>query len=135
MVPLIALLSLAAAVAVAAAVVRLRFTVVSVRGPSMEPTLTDGDRLLVRRSRLGGVRSGDIVVLASPQPGSKWFVKRAVAVPGDPVPEALREIAGEATVPPGRFLILGDNPAVSADSRRFGYQGAERLLGVMVRRM
>ncbi|GLZ81976.1 S26 family signal peptidase [Actinorhabdospora filicis] len=115
--------------------IRTRLVIVTVHGPSMEPALADGDRLLVRRAGLDRVRGGDIVVLASPQRGSTWFVKRAVAVPGDPVPEALREIAGGETVPPGRFLILGDNPAVSADSRRFGYQRADGLLGVMVRRM
>lgn len=135
MIPLIAALSLAVTVVAVAAVVRTRFVVVSVSGPSMEPVLSDGDRLLVRRRPLRRVRGGDVVVLANPQPGAAWIVKRAAAVPGEPVPALLRDIVGEAVVRPGRFLVLGDNPDVSFDSRRFGYRDAGQLLGVMVRRM
>jgi type IV secretory pathway protease TraF len=36
-------------------------------------------------------------------------------------------------VPPGRFLVLGDNPGLSLDSRHFGYVAQDRVVGVAVR--
>ena len=39
----------------------------------------------------------------------------------------------ERVVPRGRFVVVGDNPADSHDSRQFGYVLAEGLLGVVVR--
>src|SRR5687767_16006642 len=42
-------------------VLRRRLLVVTVIGVSMEPTYSSGDRLLVRRSRLKGIRTGQIV--------------------------------------------------------------------------
>ncbi|YCK39192.1 S26 family signal peptidase [Actinomadura sp. ATCC 39365] len=113
---------------------RVRFLAVTVRGRSMEPTLWHGDRVLVRRSSLDGVRPGRLVVVAA-EPGASWLVKRAVAVPGDPVPRA--EVPALATrpehvVPPGQLVVLGDNRPISLDSRRFGYVPARQLLGVVV---
>jgi len=61
-----------------------------------------------------------------------------VAVPGDPIPrDRVPALAGvsEGCVPPGKLVLLGDNPANSYDSRRAGYFPAERVLGVVVRRM
>jgi signal peptidase I len=62
----------------AAGWLRWRLRIVTVRGASMQPTLTDGDRLLVRRVRLERVHAGDIVVLSTPaqagdQPSSADF--------------------------------------------------------------
>lgn len=135
----LAVLSALALAATAAAVVaiRVRMRVVTVHGPSMEPALSDGDRLIVRRARLRAVHIGQLVVVANPQDDheGRWMVKRAVALPGQPVPEALLPAVAGETVPERRFLVLGDNPAVSADSRRLGYLHAERLLGVVVRKL
>lgn len=73
---------------------------VVVQGPSMAPALHSGDQLLVRRTEV--VRAGDLVVgrfLAAPD---RLVVKRAV----HPVD--------------GGWWLLGDNPAGSDDSRRYG---------------
>ncbi|GIH73966.1 signal peptidase I [Planobispora longispora] len=42
---------------------------------------------------------------------------------------------GARAVPPGRILVLGDNPEVSLDSRTFGAVPVERVLGVVIHRM
>ncbi|GAA2884669.1 S26 family signal peptidase [Streptosporangium fragile] len=114
------------------------FLVVTVRGVSMEPTYREGERVLVRRASLAAVRPGQVVVVADPVPPGRWIIKRAAAVPGDPVPEevaaAVRAAPG-ARVPAGHLVLLGDNPAASADSRRFGYVSGGRLLGVVSRRL
>ncbi|MFF5227946.1 S26 family signal peptidase [Dactylosporangium sp. NPDC000521] len=58
--------------------------------------------------------------------------------PDDPIPRdtvaALRAAPG-SHVPAGRVVLLGDNLALSHDSRRSGYFTTDRLLGVVVRRM
>jgi signal peptidase I len=129
------------AAGVAMLMLRRSFVVVAVSGDSMLPTLRPGDRVLVRRVPLHRVDRGQLVVVAPPadlprQPGDPpWLVKRAVALPGDPVPgeiEMLRGL-GDGRVPPGKLLILGDNTGRSYDSRRAGYFRAESLLGVVIR--
>ncbi|MGQ4267103.1 S26 family signal peptidase [Nocardiopsis changdeensis] len=146
-----ALLSVAAAVAAAGCVLwwlRRTLVAVDVSGPSMAPTLADGDRVLVRRRRTADLRVGDVVVLEVPRgagpwpadadPGHRWMVKRVAALPGDPTPAVCARAAGVAPgapVPPGRMVVLGDNAALSADSRVWGYVPARRLLGVIRRRM
>ena len=115
--------------AVVLAVLRRRYVLVDVTGVSMLPTLRPGDRVLVRRTRLGSVRRGQLVVVAPPRhsPGDPpWLVKRAVALPGDPFLDA--------PVPPGRLAVVGDNRDHSVDSRRTGTLPASALLGVVVRR-
>ncbi|GLF99552.1 S26 family signal peptidase [Streptomyces yaizuensis] len=118
-------------------VLRTRLLAVTVTGPSMEPALGDGDRVLVRR-RAHRVARGDIVVLDAP-PGTHrdgLVIKRVAAAPGDPVPALFADRIGGppgATVPPDCFLLLGDNRSVSVDSRHFGYVARARLTGVVVR--
>ncbi|WP_188135513.1 S26 family signal peptidase [Lentzea indica] len=117
-------------------VLRSRLLVVTVHGVSMEPTYRSGDRLLVRRARLDRVRAGQVVVVrvdaATPDdPTGGRMVKRAVAVPGDPVPPRI-PVPGPR-VPPDSLLVLGDNLARSNDSRRLGYLPADALIGVVLR--
>ncbi len=133
------------------AVLALRhwFAVITVTGDSMMPTLAPGDRVLVRRTRLKQLRRGQVVVAEMPGPAGtwttqsrglresrEWMIKRVAALPGDPQPQdclpASAEPAG-VLVTPGRFVVLGDNPAWSTDSRQIGYIPAARLLGIVVR--
>ncbi|MFG1823119.1 S26 family signal peptidase [Microbispora bryophytorum] len=135
--------------------------VVEVHGESMEPGLWSGDRVLVRRVRPGRprrpgrlgrsglfvrrvrrVRRGDIVVISRVGPGegvaldggTNLVIKRAAAVAGDPIPPGF-EALGETRVPPGRLLVLGDNPSRSTDSRQWGLLPESRITGVVLRRL
>jgi signal peptidase I len=134
---------------------RRRYLVATVEGPSMEPTLRTGDRLLVRRTRR--VRAGQIVVVriqpptldappadhapltaefAHVDPSGRLFVKRAIAVSGDPVPaDRVPMLASEPAVPPGALVVLGDNPATSWDSRDYGFVRRDQFVGVAIRRL
>jgi signal peptidase I len=145
------LLPLAAAATVITAMVaaaRLRSSLVAVQvvGISMQPTLFEGERVLVRRTTAAAVRRGQLVVFAQPQPlpgppspdYPSWLIKRVVALPGDPVPRDLPPSSltnGESAVPPGKLVVLGDNRDHSFDSRRIGYIDEDSLLGVVLRRM
>jgi signal peptidase I len=135
------------ALAVGLRVLRRRLAVVAVFGPSMQPALRPGDRVLVRRAQLQGLRAGQIVVVERPQADGtwttrpprwpaddrEWLIKRVAAVPGDARPQEIAAGPGGSLVPPGVLVVLGDNAARSLDSRQFGYIPAERLLGVMLR--
>lgn len=149
----------AVAVAAVAAVlltvdrVRRRWAVVTVDGVSMAPTLAHGDRVLVRRVAPSALRTGQVVVLqqhshlggwgTAPLPAravgaGRWYIKRIVAAPGDPVPPAAVRGVGDPAgtpVPAGRLVVIGDNVEHSTDSRFWGYAPVDRVLGVVVRRM
>lgn len=113
--------------------VRRKLVVVVVTGKSMRPTLRPGDHVVIRRGV--PVTRGSIVVLSRPSGDTRWVIKRAVALPGDPVPQAvLRAVGGATTVPPGRLVVLGDND-YSIDSRLWGFLALEEVLGVVVRRV
>lgn len=141
----LALLVLAALAAVT--LVRRRIAIVSVTGHSMEPALAAGDRVLVRRTKLRSVRTGQIVVVEAPttldgnwtdrpvrhELHRDWIIKRAAAIPGEPVPACLPgTLAEDVHVPEGKLVVLGDNRPASIDSRKMGYVPGDRLLGVVV---
>ncbi|MGK5639345.1 S26 family signal peptidase [Streptomyces sp. URMC 126] len=134
----------------------LRYTVVrvTVRGSSMAPAYEDGDRVLVHRG--GRTAVGRVVVLERPArdgtwplppvgraassravAARQWIIKRVAAAPGDPTPldraPVLRRTAARS-VPPGRLVLLGDNPANSYDSRQAGFFPLERVLGTVAGR-
>ena len=77
-----------------------RWTPVLVHGPSMSPTLRDGDAVLVRRG--ARVRPGDVVVGTFAARPGLLVIKRAI-----------REVAGG-------WWLESDNSAVTDDSRRYG---------------
>ncbi|WP_329575384.1 S26 family signal peptidase [Kitasatospora sp. NBC_01250] len=122
---------------------RTRLLAVTVTGPSMEPSLRNGDRVLVMRRHPRRLSRGHIVVLgpdgARRVPGAGprgLLIKRIAAAPGDLVPPPLATRLGcppGSTVPPGQLLVLGDNPGLSLDSRHFGYVAQDRVVGVAVR--
>jgi signal peptidase I len=109
----------------ALAFMRRRFVLVTVQGESMRPTLSDGDRLLMRRRTPGVPLNRDDIVAALTPDGSveRLYVKRVAAVPGDPVP------SGTERVRPDHYFLLGDHP-YSLDSRDWGCVPGSRIVAV-----
>jgi signal peptidase I len=145
------LAGLAVAAVVGARGLRRSVAVVTVRGLSMQPTLNAGDRLLIRRVTPGRLRTGQIVVIdrpaeagspvqaarsSWPPTGHDWLIKRVAALAGEPTPDLVLSAdppGAESVVPAGQLVVLGDNLAVSQDSRELGYIAADRVLGVAIR--
>jgi signal peptidase I len=117
------------------------FSTAIVSGPSMIPTLKDGDRLLLTKS-YNVPHRGDVIVTVVSENGTPVeLVKRVIAIPGDRV-EIRRDVAyvngvvepkrgqvvstsfsisaPELTVAPGYLYVMGDNRPVSEDSRFLG---------------
>lgn len=113
-----------------------------VSGSSMEPTLQDGDSLLVDKLsyRFGNPKRFDIIIFPYQYGDNQFFIKRVIGLPGETVRidydgniyingEKLEENYGaEVILDPGRaeteislsdgeFFVMGDNRNHSMDSR------------------
>jgi len=114
-----------------------------VQGTSMQPLLTDGERILVNKFvyRFNPIERGDVVVFWWPRDPTVSFVKRVVARPGDVVElrhgllYVNRQVVAESylapqyrdqddvparEVGPGFYYVLGDHRNGSNDSRSWG---------------
>ena len=143
---------------IVAAVVFLIFIFVAglqqVIGPSMNPTLTEGNVLIVNKLvyRLFDIERNDIVVLSHDE---KYMVKRVVGLPGEHVEykdnyvyvngEKFKEgfidldnvhtndfsISdwGYDVIPDDMYLVLGDNRENSMDSRDYGLVSKKDIKG------
>jgi signal peptidase I len=126
-------------------------------GHSMEPTLHDGDALVIDTLsyRFTDPAVGDIVVAVTPDTGQS-VVKRVVATAGDligiedgvlirngrPVDEPYANqdqmggyYWGPVTVPEGQVFLLGDNRLDSVDSRTYGPVAIDAVEGRYVVRL
>jgi signal peptidase I len=119
-------------------IVRYRWLLATVRGNSMAPTFTDGQRILVSRVRRFPRRDEVVVFSTAPvagvaEPGDDppYRVKRVCAVPEDPLPDWLGN-HGNPLVPQGFVVVAGDNPR-SQDSRQLGLIDRRDVLGVVSR--
>ena len=136
----------------------------SIPSGSMEPTLSIGDRILVSKlsTELGSVHIGEILVFKSPPgeqqvcggPAVSYLVKRVIGLPGDQMSSrgntiyvngvaldqtwshsaALGTPIGTVTVPPDHYFMMGDNHAISCDSRYWGPLPANLVVGEAVLR-
>lgn len=78
--------SLVSAVLIITLVFTFAVRMMGVSGPSMIPTLQDGDRLIVINSTIcGDYHAGDIVIARKESFDHKPIVKRVIAVPGQTV--------------------------------------------------
>lgn len=106
-----------------------------VGGRSMEPTLLAGDRVVVDlwtyRQRPPAV--GELVLFRGPGVEATPLIKRVAAARDGRRPRANLWPGSEALDRPG-IWVLGDNPAVSRDSRAFGSVPQDRLVGRVVLR-
>ncbi|NMA55006.1 MAG: signal peptidase I [Firmicutes bacterium] len=126
--------------AVALALFIIAFVVQSfiVTGPSMEPTLYSGERLLINKFifRFTEPARGDIVVFHPQARPKEDYIKRVISVAGETVEirdggvwidglqlteSYVKEITygqfGPVKVPEGKIFVLGDNRNNSQDSR------------------
>ncbi len=125
-----------------------------VTGPSMYPTLKEGNILIVNKLlyRFKAIERNDIVVLMH---DDKYMVKRVVGLPGEYVEykdnyvyvngEKFKETfidttkvktndfslsdLGYETIPNDMYLVLGDNRENSMDSRDFGLVKKDLIVG------
>ncbi|MGE4619130.1 MAG: signal peptidase I [Planctomycetota bacterium] len=132
--------------------------VYAISGHSMEPTLHDGERVVVDKIQpaLRELERGDLVIFESPEDPAKNLIKRIIAIEGDRVeligdqvllngvPQSEDYIhrtlfpdrPGEVTVvKPGHFFMLGDNRPQSRDSRQFGIIPARLIRGKVLMRL
>ncbi len=134
---------------------------VKVEGTSMEPSLTDQERIFINkftfRLGLGGIGRGDTVVFHYDE--NKSYIKRVIALPGDRVridagkvfvngrpleeeyvPEQYRDTiswppgddARDEVVPPDMYFVLGDHRSQSSDSRSWGFVQRKSIYGKAV---
>lgn len=155
---------IAVAALVVAALVRLFLAEpFIVSGPSMVPTFTVGDYLVVDRVTyaLKAPARGDVVVFRYPLDASVYFVKRIAGLPGETIEigdgavwlvsedgrekrllEGPRGSAGarhdrssSITLADDEYFVLGDNRDTSDDSRDWGPLRERYLIGRVVARL
>jgi signal peptidase I len=120
-----------------------------VRGSSMEPTLHDGQFLVVSKVTywLSSPERGDIVVFRPPNGLSDDYIKRIVGLPGEqvritkghvrvdgvPLEETyvvnLSNYSGSWKLDSDEYFVLGDNRSNSSDSHTWGTLPGENIIG------
>jgi signal peptidase I len=132
------LISIVVAVALAFFIRTFIVELYMVEGPSMRPTMVNGERLVVNKFiyRFQQPVKGDIVVFRYPRDPSRDFIKRVIATAGDTIEikdgrvfvngqqlnetyilEKSRGSYPLSKVPEGTIFVMGDNRNNSEDSR------------------
>ncbi|HLL80472.1 MAG TPA: signal peptidase I [Ktedonobacteraceae bacterium] len=136
----------------------IRFAVqnFNVEGPSMEPTLHDGELILVDKWSylFRPPERGDVIVFVAPPHPDQDYVKRIIGLPGDritidntkvyvdgvllnetyvsPINQgnlfSYKNITNQL-VPPNMFFVLGDDRIRSSDSRDWGLVPRNNIIG------
>ena len=126
-----------------------------VRGQSMSPSFSPGDRLLVSpvKGRSFSFRRGDVVVVRDGSDGDRRNLKRLIGFPREEIrqsegvlilndrPLAEDYLGGFPAVigldditwnlGDEEFFLLGDNRAHSTDSRQLGPSGLDDIVGTV----
>ena len=122
---------------------------IRVEGISMEPSLHDGQFVVVNRLayRWNDLQRGDIIVFHFPPDPNRRFIKRVIGLPGDVVsihdgqvyandqlltePYLAEEplYHGEWRLTPSEVFVLGDNRNNSSDSQNWGPLPVDEIIG------
>jgi signal peptidase I len=137
-------------------VIRLAVQNFNIDGYSMEPSLHNGELILVDKWSylLHAPNRGDVIVFTAPLTPSQDYIKRIIGIPGDVItvrgtdvfvdgvklnetyvsparqgnPYAYKVI-NNLVVPPNDYWVMGDNRAGSCDSRSFGFVPRQNIIG------
>jgi signal peptidase I len=133
-------------------VVNLVTARIRVEGDSMEPSLYDGQFVVVNRLAymVGAPQRGDIIVFRFPLNPERRFIKRIIGLPGDAVrvQDGQVFINGEPLAEPyiaaapayntqwvvagDELIVLGDNRNNSSDSQNWGALPLDSVIGKAV---
>ena len=105
--------SIAIALIIALLIRRYVFTLVKVDGPSMNPTLSDGDTLFTQRL-LYTPQVGDVIIFRPPNSPKTPYVKRIIALEGQTVD--IDSVTGAVTVDSKQI----DEPYIKEPIQRMG---------------
>ena len=134
---------LAVALGLAIVIMIFLYQPVKVEGTSMNPLLSDQERIFINKFiyRFEPIGRGDVVVFWYPLDRSKSFIKRVVGLPGETVEIRAgnvyvngRELPDQYVpsgyldgsnyparrIPQGEYFVMGDHRDSSNDSRVFG---------------
>ncbi|MBN1810438.1 MAG: signal peptidase I [Anaerolineae bacterium] len=120
-----------------------------VNGSSMEPTLHNGQYLIISKITywIHPPERGDIIVLHPPNNLGEDYIKRVVGLPGErveiregkvwadgvaldePYVSSAPSYSGAWTLAEGEYLVLGDNRNNSNDSHSWGPLGEGNIVG------
>lgn len=126
-------------------------------GSSMVPNFQDGDYLITNKLalKLSDLERGEVIILENPRNNDQVFIKRVIALPGERVkisgekvyingqplsepylPKGTTTSGGaflsenkEVIVPDGQYFVMGDNRNGSSDSREWGPEKRELIIG------
>lgn len=122
---------------------------IRVEGGSMEPSLHDGEFVVINRLayRWNDPERGEIIVFRFPLDPERRFIKRIIGLPGDTVTVREGQVLvnslpleepyvstpprydGTWTVEDGHVFVLGDNRNNSSDSQNWGSLRKEEIIG------
>ncbi|HEX7734026.1 MAG TPA: signal peptidase I [Ktedonobacteraceae bacterium] len=137
-------------------IIRFAIQNFNIDGTSMEPSLHNAELVLVDKWSylFHPPTRGDIIIFHAPPEPTQDYVKRVIGLPGDSItvkgtriivdgvtlketyvapkdqgiPPGARTITREI-VPPNDYFVLGDNRAVSSDSRIWGFVPKANIIG------
>lgn len=127
----------------------------TVNGQSMEPSLINGEWLLVDKLsyHFGSPGRGDIIIFNPPCESDQPFIKRIIGLPGEHIeikdgsiyisndegtfkyiettdlPSISSTYETSWDIPEGNYFVMGDNRPVSKDSRIFGTVPEDNIIG------
>jgi signal peptidase I len=125
---------------------------IRVDGISMEPTLKDGEFVLINKLayKWGEPGLGDVIVFHFPRDPEQEYIKRVIGLPGntvnitngkvyingdvleEPYINAKPDYQSQWQVPEEHLFVLGDNRNNSSDSHRWGPVPMEYVVGKAV---